>query len=90
MSQIVINLATNDLVSILKGGGKEYFKKGLPDPVGPYTKQPSGTPITPNVLLYTVTATDSVKVETAVYIEDSNSGQWAEIVGSRPSNMVRR
>lgn len=90
MSQITINLATNDLVSILKGGGKEYFKKGLPDPVGPYTKQPSGTPITVGVYLGTITATDTVKVETAAYIEDSNSGQWQEIVGSRPSNMVRR
>ena len=90
MAEIVINLVANDLVSILKGGGKEYFKKGLPDPVGPYTKQPGGTSITPAVYLGTITAADSVKVETAAYIEDSNGNDWQEIVGSRPTNMVRR
>ena len=87
---MVINLNTNDLVSILSGGGKDYFKLGQPDPVSPYTRYPGGAPVTPAVLLFTVTAPDSVKVDPLKYIQDANGGQWQEVVGTRPTSIVRR
>ncbi len=87
---MVINLNTNDLISILSGGGKDYFKLGQPDPLSPFQRFPGGANVTPKVELYAVTATDSVEVKSANYIQDANGGQWLEIVGSRPTNMVRR
>lgn len=87
---MVINLNTNDLISILSGGGKDYFKLGQPDPVSPFNRYPGGAPVTPTVLLFTVTAADSVKVDTTKYIQDANGGKWEEVVGTRPSSIVRR
>ena len=92
-----VNLSNGDVISILivssGGSSVDYIKKGLPDPAPTsFHRQPGGADVTAftTVELYDVTATDSYKDSPSSYVEDANLNQWPQIIGGRPSNIIRR